>query len=258
MKYAIGEGARMQSFFSRSRLKDSHLFLEIYGVYYESADEGPKLFYVVHDPLPPSSVALRLWNFENNGSQSADCALDLARAAEWLSLNGVTHRFIRPENVLLLNEKHIRLSGFDMACRFYKVSQRGGEYLQQPTGLPVEIPRQLWDHLPPECFGKSYDPQLVDSWSIGVLLCTLLTGSHPFDIQHPESMVQQWKTSSERAAVPYVASDDPLRTLLDDIFQPMDQRMTTFDILRDRRLHNPATTLRAMGPPYYRIDMVRH
>ena len=252
MKQAIGEGARLQSYFSRSRMREAPYFLEIYGLLYESPVEGPKFFYVMHEQLPDSSMAHKLWNFEVTPRQITEWMLDLAKALEWLNLSGVAHRFVRPENVLLADEKRIRLAGFDVACSFYHPATR--QYTLQPMGLPEEIPRQLWDHLPPECFTGEYDPKMVDSWSLGTLLTLLLTASHPFDMKNPGAMIQQWKQSKERATLPLVSPDDPMRSLLDDIFQMADKRMPTYDLIKDKRLNT--RTGQAWTPSYYRIDLV--
>lgn len=270
MMKSVGEGTRLMAYFG-SRRKSAPYFLEVHKVFYNAPDDDrQKLLYVMHEDLPVSSIALHLWNEDATPLLAIEWTLELAKAAEWLNVSGVAHRLIRPENVLLSREGNVFLAGFEVAVSFYKLaSDREGEkFILQEAGLPREISRELWDHLPGECFEKAqYDPQFVDSWSIGVLLCTLLTGSHPFDIDNCYSsrqtekatLPQQWRQSSERASVPYEGKDDDaLRSILDDIFQPADLRLITFDMIRDIRLLKTSSPSRArIGPgQYYRIDNV--
>lgn len=182
----------------------------------------------------------------------------LASAVEFLNLHGVAHRFVRSENVLVINSVAVKLTALDMACLFWDPEE--GCLLRSPKALPLNLEPHFLNHLPPETFEEQYDPSMVDSWSIGVLLCALLTGNqNPFYVTVDEKKdligpnFRQWKLFPIKTRI-----SDELRSLLDDIFKEAEDRITPFDLVSDKRLNAEMTRekfLREKLPPYYRIDL---
>ena len=246
MKASLIEGVRLFNYFAQ--FKDAH-YPRVLGLF-----GNDMILYAVHELFPVSSISHKLWNNEVKHKQALDWILQLVNALETINITGVAHRFIRPENILLTADNRVIVTGFDLACRYWDTSAQ--QIILMPSGLPEEIPVELWDHLPPECFNQRHNPVLVDSWSVGVLLCILLCDSHPFDIKQPSSMIQQWKLSTERARLPLWNNDDPMRSLLDDIFKHADDRITFFDLASDQRLCNAFSTTSQTINTYYRIDVV--
>lgn len=121
----------------------------------------------------------------------------------------------------------------------------------------------LLDHLPPECFATlGYDASMVDVWSLGAIICHLLTGSTPFiapnllnasAVPVPDYFAI-WKRSEERRVVP-----EEIRSLLDDIFIEADRRITVWEVANDFRLACKDTRefMKKKMPPYYRIDLIK-
>lgn len=194
----------------------------------------------------------------------------IAEAAEKLNLAGVAHRFIRPETVVLSSRKdhqaYARLTAFDYATLYWDNDKRCTRALKgvscSQSPLPLKLPEHLLSHLPPECFTKdgTYEGTHVDVWSVGVLLCQLLTASAPFDFSTTEanpsqqnvSYIAQWKSSEERRMVA-----EEFRTLLDDIFTEADCRITIGELAKDFRLTctDRRELLKRKPTTYYRIDV---
>ncbi|OTF75896.1 hypothetical protein BLA29_002201, partial [Euroglyphus maynei] len=190
--------------------------------------------------------------------------LQLCLIIESLNVSGIAHRFIRPENILVnLSGNHrILVTGFDMACFFHSY-ETDQPILQPKRALPNDaIEDYLLDHLPPECFLDHYDACNVDVWSIGTIICLLKTGNNPFSPNVNNGNVNScygddynhlniWRSCWERRTM-----TEEWRTLLDDIFQESDYRMTVFDLKSDQRLlpHADLSMLKTKKP-YYRIDL---
>ena len=84
----------------------------------------------------------------------------------YLHENGITHRDIKSENILLDQQYDPKLTDFGFAQLYDK---------SNPT---LESFCGTFQYMAPEMLKKKkYQPELVDVWSLGVLLYVLLTGS---------------------------------------------------------------------------------
>jgi serine/threonine-protein kinase len=101
-------------------------------------------------------------------------ALFLKQALEgidFIHATGVLHRDIKPDNILLINEKEIRLADFGLAL--LPGDEIDLEELQNGVGSLAYIPPELLE-------GASYDSR-SDLYSLGVCFYEALSGTHPFE-----------------------------------------------------------------------------
>ena len=92
---------------------------------------------------------------------------------------GVAHRDLKPENVLITKFPHIKISDFGL-CGFID----GHTLMKTFCGSPC--------YCSPECLSRvEYDGTKADVWSMGVILYSMVTGEHPWNIANTNLMVKQ-------------------------------------------------------------------
>ncbi len=147
--------------------------------------DGPNLKERVEKegPLSPSETIAVL--------QAVASALAIAHQA------AITHRDVKPENILQSNRGEIKVADFGLA----RVGSSGD--LTQ-IGLTMGTPRYM---SPEQVQGKSIDPR-SDLYSLGCTLYFLLTGSAPFDGDEPLAVAVQHIQETPRPLTAVRGRDD--------------------------------------------------
>jgi serine/threonine protein kinase len=101
----------------------------------------------------------------------ADFLRQSLEGMEFIHATGVLHRDLKPDNILVINDKEIRLADFGLAL--LPGDELDLEELQNGVGSLSYLPPELLD-------GKFYDSR-SDLYSLGVCFYEALAGSHPFD-----------------------------------------------------------------------------
>jgi len=97
---------------------------------------------------------------------------ELILALECLHQRGIIYRDLKPENVLLDVEGHIRLTDFGLVKKGVENPDFGAESF---LGTPL--------YLSPEMVAKAGHGQATDWWGLGIMLFEMLTGDAPFQGQ---------------------------------------------------------------------------
>ncbi|KAK3066041.1 Serine/threonine kinase [Teratosphaeriaceae sp. CCFEE 6253] len=101
----------------------------------------------------------------------------LGCALRYIHQQGIVHRDVKPDNVLLDSEGHVHLADFNVASDFVP-----GKQLTSKSGTLA--------YLAPEVYmGKGYTSE-VDWWSLGVLFYECIYNKRPFDAHHHEQLAQ--------------------------------------------------------------------
>ncbi|CAK56318.1 unnamed protein product (macronuclear) [Paramecium tetraurelia] len=120
---------------------------------------------------------------------------ELVQAVSSVHKLGFIHRDLKPDNILLDNNGHIKLSDFglckDAELHFdkpvfsskFKQKQTRREKAFSTVGTP--------DYIAPEVFLQQGYNETVDWWSVGVILYEMLIGYPPFYTDDPSSTCQK-------------------------------------------------------------------
>ena len=112
-------------------------------------------------------------------------AAEMIMALDYLHKQGVVYRDLKPENVLLNSDGHVKLTDFGISKQgIFASSDCADERLTYSVVGTVE-------YLAPEIVKKEGHDNKVDFWSLGVLLYELYTGHTPFD--HTDNQFQVMK-----------------------------------------------------------------
>ena len=115
----------------------------------------------------------------------------------------ICHRDLKPENLLLDDNKNIKIVDFGLSNTY-----KSGETLKTACGSPCYAAPEMIE-------GKAYDGQMVDVWSIGIILFALICGFLPFE--DPNTAILYKKILAGEFQIPKFVSNeahDLLRKIL--------------------------------------------
>ena len=100
-------------------------------------------------------------------------ALDIAHGMQYLHSQGILHRDLKSENLLLGEDMHVKVADFGISCLESQCGSAKGF-----TGT------YRW--MAPEMIKEKHHTKKVDVYSFGIVLWELLTALTPFDNMTPE------------------------------------------------------------------------
>ena len=113
--------------------------------------------------------------------QAVRIATSMADALDYAHRQGVVHRDIKPDNVLLVEGKPV-IADFGIALA---VSAGGGDRLTE-TGLSLGTPHYM---SPEQATGEKHIGPATDLYALGCVLYEMLTGEPPFTGRTPQAIL---------------------------------------------------------------------
>ncbi|KAJ8706413.1 hypothetical protein PYW08_011039 [Mythimna loreyi] len=166
--------------------------------------------------------------------EAARAFAQMVAAVGYCHANGVVHRDLKAENLLLDKNMNIKLADFGFSNEF-----TAGSPLATWCGSPPYAAPELFE-------GRQYDGPKADIWSLGVVLYVLVCGALPFDgstLHELRSVVL-----SGKFRIPYFMSQDCEHLIRHMLVVEPEKRLSLRSVARHRWLeaHQPGP-----GPPHY-------
>ena len=113
-------------------------------------------------------------------SQVLDIVAQVAQGLSYAHEHDIVHRDVKPSNVMVVRDGHIKITDFGIARMPYSA-------VQTQTGMVLGSPKYM---SPEQVMGKSID-QRSDIFSLGVMLYEMLTGQSPFNGDNVNAIMYQ-------------------------------------------------------------------
>ena len=150
-------------------------FLCFFCLQFVAASWKPPVCCTIMEYVPSGSLRAFLHKSENGPipTETIVCmALDVARGMEYLHTQGVVHRDLKSENLVLTEDLRVKLTDFGVGCLETECDARIDD-----TGT------YRW--MAPEMISHKHYSKKVDVYSFGVVLWELVTGQLPFEEMTP-------------------------------------------------------------------------
>ncbi|XP_058085427.1 CBL-interacting serine/threonine-protein kinase 7-like [Magnolia sinica] len=142
----------------------------------------------------------------------------LISALHFCHSNGVAHRDIKPQNLLLDDDGNLKVTDFGLSAL---PEQLKGGFLHTACGTPAYTAPEVVRR-------KGYDGPKADAWSCGIVLFILLAGYLPFDDANIAVMYQ--KIYRREFKFPFWFSK-PVRRLISQLLDPQPQTRISINAL---------------------------
>ena len=138
-------------------------------------NESKQTMFLVMDQIPGKSLGSTEYL---TSVQIKDITRQLLESIEYLHSNGICHRDINPNNIIITtdnqNQMKMTLIDFNVFKRFNSSQFKNPILMMTNTGTPMyQAPEML------EGAEEQYDEK-IDIWSAGAVLYFMITGKHAF------------------------------------------------------------------------------
>uniref|UniRef100_A0A0A9BF18 Protein kinase domain-containing protein n=1 Tax=Arundo donax TaxID=35708 RepID=A0A0A9BF18_ARUDO len=177
----------------------------------------PPVFCVITEFLSGGSLRAFLRKLERKTlplEKVISIALDIARGLEYIHLQGVVHRDVKPENILFDGEFCAKVVDFGVACE-----EAYCNLLEDDPGTYRWMAPEMYKHKP---YGRK-----ADVYSFGLLLWELVTGSIPYEDMTPVQAAFAVVNKNLRPVIPS-SCPAPLQLLISQCWSSQPEKRPEF------------------------------
>ncbi|XP_009977573.1 PREDICTED: serine/threonine-protein kinase PAK 7-like, partial [Tauraco erythrolophus] len=174
-----------------------------------------------------------------NEEQIATVCLSVLRALSYLHNQGVIHRDIKSDSILLTSDGRIKLSDFGFCAQVSKEVPRRKSLVGTPYWMAPEVISRL-----------PYGTE-VDIWSLGIMVIEMIDGEPPYFNEPPLQAMRRIRDNLPPRVKDMHKVSSVLRGFLDSMLvREPSQRATAQELLRH-------PFLKLAGPPSCIVPLMR-
>ena len=103
-------------------------------------------------------------------------------------MNGVCHRDLKPNNILVCSDGRVKITDFNVSK--FAENIKKGELWKKST-VKMMTYTGTFAFKAPEMYSEAEYTEIVDMWSAGVILYTMLSGNQPFNGEYLDDLIQK-------------------------------------------------------------------
>ncbi len=200
-----GESETVARFFREFRLLSTLSHPHIMTVYGVSLDDDSSP-YAICEYIEGTNLRKHVYSRVLSWEQVADIAIQIATACQYAHDQGVIHRDLKPDNVILQNrpsELFVKILDFGLSKAF--INPPADEKLTM-TGQLIGTPH----YMSPEQAGMRSDAR-TDIYALGCIIFELLTGEHLFDADSSVGVIYKQINEDVQERIATIESKMPQR-----------------------------------------------
>eukprot|EP00298_Acanthocystis_sp_HF-20_P016623 c21533_g1_i1.p1 GENE.c21533_g1_i1~~c21533_g1_i1.p1 ORF type:complete len:891 (+),score=312.88 c21533_g1_i1:163-2673(+) len=174
---------------------------------------------------------------------------ETALSLNWLHEHNIVHGDIKPANIMIGSDGHIKLTDFGLSQILTKSDSGRQNNEEESTSPPHKIVHGTPDYLAPEILQDQYQGKYSDWWSLGIVIFEFLVGIPPFHASTPNEIFQN--ILSSRITWPSDISGE-VRDLILHLLNANPAERMGFDQLREHSWFSDIDwkIIRSQVPPF--------
>jgi serine/threonine-protein kinase len=152
-------------------------------------------------------------NIKMNYNEALNIVYQICLALEHAHKNGIVHRDIKPHNILITDDKIIKVTDFGIARASSSVTMTNTNNVMGSV-----------HYFSPEQARGGYSDHRTDIYSLGVVMYEMLTGSLPYDAESPITVAL--KHIQDSVKEPVVTDPSIPKAVNDIVVKAMEKDMT--------------------------------